>query len=182
MKHWIWVLAGLSMVLTAAPSWGQSPLCTDLESPGLLMGGGADQPLCDWFDSPAVLVVNTASQCGFTPQFKGLEALHQRYKEQGLVVLGFPSDNFGGQEYAQAEKTAEVCYINYGVSFSMFRKIDVIGDQAHPLFQRISAAAAAPQWNFSKYLITADGVQYFDSRVRPQSEELVAAVERALRR
>ena len=169
-------------LMLAPPAFAQPPICEGIESPGLLMGGGAEQPLCNWFGSAAVLVVNTASQCGFTPQFKGLESLYQQYKDRGLVVLGFPSDNFGGQEFAQAEKTAEVCYINYGVSFPMFRKIDVVQAPVHPLFQRLAEQSTAPQWNFSKYLISAAGVEYFGSRVTPQSEELVRAVERALAR
>ena len=172
---------GLLLLCVAAAPWAHA-LCNDLQSPGLLMGGKAGAPLCDWFDGPAVLVVNTASQCGFTPQFKGLEALHQKYSQQGLRVLGLPSDDFGGQEYADAEATAKVCFINYGVSFPMFRQVDVIGESADPLFIRLAQATQPPRWNFHKYLVTPEGVQDFPSSVTPDSPELKYAIERALRR
>ena len=171
-------LAMLLLMAAAAP-WAHA-VCADLESPGLLMGGKRGAPLCDWFEAPAVLVVNTASQCGFTPQFKGLETLHQRYGEHGLRVLGFPSDDFGGQEYADAEATAKVCFINYGVTFPMFRQVDVSGDGAHALFRRLAHATQAPRWNFHKYLITDQGIVDFPSSVTPDAPELKAAIERAL--
>lgn len=171
----------LLLATAAAAPWVQA-VCSELESPGLLMGGKAGEPLCQWFDGSAVLVVNTASQCGFTPQFKGLEALHQKYAKQGLRVLGFPSDDFGGQEYADAEATAKVCFINYGVSFPMFRQVDVIGDGAHPLFSRLAKLTQPPHWNFHKYLVTREGVQAFPSSVAPDSPEIKEAIERALKR
>ena len=170
-------LLALSPLSSAAE---ESPFCAELASPGLLSGGGENQPLCHWFGGKAILVVNTASKCGFTPQFKGLQALHERYAEQGLVVLGFPSDDFMGQEYADPEKTAEVCYRNFGVSFPMFGQIDVKGDSAHPLFQRLAQSSRAPGWNFHKYLIRGDSVQDFKSSVKPEDPELVQAIEAAL--
>lgn len=109
-----------------------------------------------------VLVVNTASQCGFTPQYTGLEQLYQTYKDQGLVILGFPCNQFGGQEPGDAAEIAQTCQLNYGVTFPMFAKVDVNGDQAHPLFQWLTAAAPgligkAVKWNFTKFLIGRDG-------------------------
>ncbi len=110
-----------------------------------------------------MLIVNTASACGFTPQFAGLEALHQTYAAQGLVVLGFPCNQFGSQDKGSNEEIAEFCQLNYGVSFPMMTKIEVNGAQAHPLYQWLSAEAPgllgtkAIKWNFTKFLVSKDG-------------------------
>lgn len=137
--------------------------------------------LCEAYSGKPLLVINTASHCGFTPQFKGLEALYQDYREQGLVVAGFPSDSFN-QEADNAEETAEVCYINYGVTFDMYSEIPVKGNDAHPLFAQLAAAQGAPRWNFTKYLIDRDGnvVARWGSRTNPEDKELRAAIEQAL--
>lgn len=174
----------VAVVLAAAlPAYAES-FCEGLSAPKLLPGSTLTAPdeatMCSYFDGSAVLVVNTASQCGYTPQFKDLEVLYQRYKDAGLRVVGFPSDNFGGQEYANATKTADVCYRNYGVTFPVFEKSDVKGPTANPLFSRLAEATRAPRWNFHKYLITADGVLDFSSSVKPLSRELTAPIERAL--
>lgn len=111
----------------------------------------------------AMLIVNTASACGFTPQFAGLEALHQTYGKQGLVVLGFPCNQFGAQEAGENAEIAEFCQLNYGVSFPMMAKVDVNGAQAHPLYQWLSAQAPgllgskSIKWNFTKFLVGKDG-------------------------
>lgn len=109
-----------------------------------------------------VLVVNTASQCGFTPQYAGLEALYRRYREQGLVILGFPCNQFGQQEPGGADDIAQTCQINYGVSFPMFAKVDVNGADAHPVFRLLTGALPGllgrkVRWNFTKFLIGRDG-------------------------
>jgi len=137
--------------------------------------------LCDAYAGKPVLVINTASHCGYTPQFKGLEALHQQYKDRGLVVAGFPSDSFN-QEANTAEKTAQVCYVNYGVTFDMYSEIPVKGGNAHPMFAQLAAAKGAPRWNFNKYLIDAEGnvVARFNSNTRPDSAELRNAIEGVL--
>ncbi|WP_231499594.1 glutathione peroxidase [Methylomonas sp. 11b] len=125
---------------------------------------------CQAFHGKVILAVNTASNCGYTPQFKGLEALYQKYKDQGLVVVGFPSNDFN-QEFAEAEKTANVCYINYGVTFPMLEKSQVKGTGANGFFQKlIKATGQAPAWNFHKYLIDRSGnsVAAFPSDVTPE--------------
>ena len=179
------LLAALALLTSLPAMAGDPAICRDLESPALLMGGGDDKPLCAWFDAPAVLVVNTASKCGFTPQFEKLEALNKRYGDRGLAILGFPSDNFMGQEYDEAEKTAEVCYVNYGVTFTMTQTQPVRGGDATPLFRQLAEqAGTAPRWNFYKYVVDREGrvVAHFSSKVKPDDPQLIAAVEKALQR
>jgi glutathione peroxidase len=115
------------------------------------------------FEGKAMLIVNTASACGFTPQFAGLEALHQQYEKKGLVVLGFPCNQFGSQDKGSNDEIAEFCQLNYGVSFPMMAKIDVNGSGAHPLYQFLAKEAPgllgskAIKWNFTKFLVGKDG-------------------------
>jgi glutathione peroxidase len=138
--------------------------------------------LCSAYAGKPLLVVNTASHCGYTPQFKGLEALHRKYRERGLVVVGFPSDDFNQEAKDQAE-TADICYINYGVTFTMLAPSSVTGKNANPVFRELDRRTQEPTWNFNKYLVSADGkvVQHFDSEVAPESGRLTAAIERLLR-
>lgn len=137
--------------------------------------------LCDAFKGNALLIVNTASRCGFTPQFSGLEALHQQYKDRGLTVVGVPSNDFR-QAAADEEAAAKVCYINYGVTFTMLSQQKVRGPDAHPIFQELNRRAGEPSWNFNKYLLDRDGkvVERFDSSVDPMSVRLRGAVESVL--
>ena len=115
------------------------------------------------FKGKVLLVVNTASKCGLTPQFKDLEALYEQYKEQGLMILGFPCNQFLSQDPASNEEISEFCQLNYGVTFPMFAKIDVNGDEAHPLFKHLKEAAPgllgmnAIKWNFTKFLVDRQG-------------------------
>lgn len=134
--------------------------------------------LCDFFqpDKP-MLIVNTASHCGYTKQFAGLEALYKKYQTQGLVVLGFPSDSFK-QEEAKEEDTARVCYQNYGVTFPMFEHVDVKGAAQHPVFAYLASNTEDPGWNFTKYLLLNDQVRHFSSEVKPQDSALEEAIRR----
>jgi glutathione peroxidase len=140
------------------------------------------QSLCQ-YAGKVVLVVNTASFCGFTPQYEGLEKLNAQYAARGLVVLGFPSNDFGQQEPGDNKKIAEFCENTFGVKFPMFTKTAVKGPNANPLFVALTQATGkAPGWNFHKYLIGRNGqaIASFGSNTTPQSTELTAAVEKAL--
>ena len=140
------------------------------------------QSLCQ-YAGKVLLVVNTASYCGFTSQYEGLEALHAKYASRGLVVLGFPSNDFGQQEPGSSHEIADFCFNTYGVRFPMFSKSSVVGKAANPLFASLAKATGkAPGWNFQKYLIDRQGkpVTSFASEVTPGDGALVAAVERAL--
>jgi glutathione peroxidase len=141
-------------------------------------------------DLPAktLLVVNVASKCGLTPQYEGLERLHERFSDRGFSVVGFPCNQFGGQEPGSAEEIAEFCSLTYGVSFPMFEKIEVNGPGRHPIYTELTAvpdatgAAGDIQWNFEKFLVGPDGaiLGRFRPRTEPQDAELVAAIEAAL--
>jgi glutathione peroxidase len=137
--------------------------------------------LCETQAGKPMLIVNTASHCGYTPQFKGLEALHQKYREQGLVVVGFASDDFR-QEAKDEAKAAEVCYVNYGVTFTMIAPSHVKGAAANPVFRELASQSQAPSWNFNKYLVDDSGqvVQHFGSNTRPDSKVMQAAIESVL--
>ena len=139
------------------------------------------QALCQ-YAGKVLLIVNTASYCGFTSQFEGLEALNAAYAARGLVVMGFPSNDFR-QEDADARKTADVCFNTYGVKFPMFTSIRVRGPEAHPLFGSLARATGqSPSWNFNKYLIGRDGapIAHFGSTTGPTSAAMKVAVEKAL--
>lgn len=137
--------------------------------------------LCQETAGKPLLLVNTASYCGYTYQFTGLEELHQRYREQGLVVIGFPSDSFN-QEDEDAAATAEVCYVNHGVTFLMTEVIEVTGTAAHPLFRHLTAMEGRPSWNFNKYLVNRQGevVGHFSNQVEPGDPQLLRAIDALL--
>ncbi|MFP4008695.1 MAG: glutathione peroxidase [Spirulinaceae cyanobacterium] len=132
-----------------------------------------------------VLIVNVASYCGFTSQYKGLEALNQKYKDQGLRILGFPCNDYGAQEPKSNPEILEFCQSKYGVTFELFDKVHAVGSQQHPLYERLTQATenkADVGWNFEKFLINKKGevVERFKSSVAPESPELVSAIEREL--
>ncbi len=145
---------------------------------------GAPLALSDW-RGKVLLIVNTASKCGFTPQYKGLEALYEKYKDQGFAVLGFPCNQFGGQEPGNAEEIGAFCEKNFGVSFPLFAKVDVNGEHAHPLFKLLKKQAPGIlgtegiKWNFTKFLIGKDGkvTDRFAPTTNPQElEKQIAAL------
>lgn len=140
--------------------------------------------LCERFGGQVLLVVNTASKCGFTPQYEGLEALHSRLAPRGFAVLGFPSNDFMGQEPGTEEEIREFCVNTYGVQFPMFEKVAVKEDGAGPFYQALAGQSGGqyPGWNFHKYLIGRDGtvVANFGSRTKPDDEALLAAIEAEL--
>ncbi|MBA3315246.1 MAG: glutathione peroxidase [Planctomycetaceae bacterium] len=140
------------------------------------------------YEGKVLLIVNVASKCGATPQYEPLEGTYEKYKDDGLVVLGFPCNQFGSQEPGTSEEIAEFCKENYGVTFPMFSKIDVNGDKAAPLFKYLTSKEAVGEdagpvkWNFEKFLIGRDGkvVERFRTPVRPDDPKVVAAIEREL--
>jgi len=147
------------------------------------LNNGTDQSLAD-YKGKVLLIVNTASQCGFTPQYKGLQELYAKYHDKGLEVLGFPCDQFGHQEPGSDADIASFCELNYGVSFPLFSKIEVNGDNAHLLYKWLKSEKGgllgdAIRWNFTKFLISRQGeiVNRFEPAVKPDSAKLTEAVE-----
>ena len=135
--------------------------------------------LCTEFAGKPMLIVNTASHCGFTPQFEGLEAMHQRYSERGIGFLGVASNSFN-QEAASEKGAAEVCYINYGVTFDMAAPVPVKGADAHPLFRELATQSRAPRWNFNKYVLDQEGrvAAVFDSSIAPDAPAITELLDR----
>lgn len=177
MKALNWMLAaalaGCASLATAADALLGHEMRRLHSSESVNLEQYAGQPL---------LIVNTASHCGFTRQFEGLEALHKQYAPKGLKVLGFSSDDFK-QEAKDEAKAAEVCFVNFGVTFDMFATIPVKGSGAHPLFRELARQSGEqPKWNFHKYVVDRSGrvVAVFPSAVEPDSRELREAIERVL--
>ena len=172
-RHTLVVLLSLGLATTALA-------CPDVLNHVVEpLTGGKAQSMCQ-YEGKVVLVVNTASECGYTPQYEGLQALHKKYAGQGLVVLGFPSNAFGGQEPGNNKKIAEFCQANFGVSFPVFAKIEVAPLRKDPVFSGlIRLSGADPKWNFHKYLIDRSGkrVESFESGIEPQSKQLVQRIE-----
>lgn len=137
--------------------------------------------LCDIAEGKPLLIINTASHCGYTPQFSALQQLHERYQDRGLVVVGFASNDFR-QEASEEEDAAAICYKNYGVTFPMVSPSNVRGANANPVFVELARQSAAPSWNFNKYLVDKEGsvITRFGSNVKPQSQQLVDALEQIL--
>ena len=136
----------------------------------------------DEYRGEVVMVVNTASECGFAPQFEQLEELYREKRSDGFVILGFPADDVAGQEPRSDEEIAEFCEANFGVSFPMFAKTNVIGEEANPLFKALAAEAGEPAWNFNKYLLDRDGnvIERYDASDAPDDPALVGQIESLL--
>ena len=135
------------------------------------------------FKGKVLLIVNVASQCGYTPQYEGLEALHRKYKDRGFAVLGFPCNDFGAQEPGSEAEIKQFCASRYSVSFPMFSKLHVKGPDQHPLYAALTSGGAPVKWNFGKFLIDKDGksIARYDSGTEPDDAKLIAAIEEALR-
>jgi glutathione peroxidase len=147
------------------------------------LAGDETVHLCDEYQGKVVLMVNTASKCGFTGQYDGLEALYDKYKSRGLVVLGFPSNDFGNQEPGTEQEIQKFCRLTYSVQFPMFEKIHVKKGKAAPLYQYLASQTGVyPKWNFYKYLIDREGqvVDYYSSITSPESKKLLKQIEKLL--
>ncbi|MEK7260147.1 MAG: glutathione peroxidase [Pseudomonadota bacterium] len=183
MKTLASILATLTVLLSlAAPASAQDASCAPWLQHEITRLNSSDiVDLCAETAGKPVLLVNTASYCGFTYQFTGLETLYQRFKDQGLVVIGFPSDDFN-QEDDSAAAIAEVCYINHGVTFPMTEVVKVKSADAHPVFAHLGRETEAPGWNFNKYLVGKDGevLAHFGANVEPDDEALVEAIEASI--
>jgi glutathione peroxidase len=162
--------------LISGEAMAACPALLDRSMPSLLE---KPQSLCE-YAGKVVMVVNTASQCGYTPQYDGLEALYRKYKARGLVVLGFPMNDFGGQEPGSNKEIAQFCVNQYAIDFPMFAKTDL---RKNPLYaDLVKATGQRPKWNFHKYLVDRSGmrVQSFDTGVTPEDPKLVGAIEKLL--
>ena len=172
----------------AATTASRPAAAADKECPALLrhsfnsLQTGQPQSLCQ-YQGKVLLVVNTASFCGFTGQYEGLENVYDKYKSRGLVVVGFPSNDFGEQEPGSSKEIADFCRTTYGIKFPMMAKTDIAAPKTHAFYkQLIAKSGAAPKWNFHKYLIDRNGttVESFDTRTAPDDRRLIAQIERRL--
>jgi glutathione peroxidase len=176
------VVAALAVITMPAPSVAAESPC-----PAILdhkFANLMDEPisLCQ-FGGKVLLIVNTASECGYTPQYDGLEKLYRRYRDKGFMVLGFPANDFGGQEPGSNKEIAQFCRVNYGITFPVFAKTGVVGANANPLFRELAAKTAKPpRWNFHKYLLDrgAQPVAVFESAVAPEDRLITLQIEKLL--
>lgn len=188
------VLTAVALIALAAGLWARTTILAPAKEFSMPMGTGSlyDLKVTTLDGRPAdlsaykgkvALVVNVASQCGFTPQYAGLEKLYRELAPKGVVILGFPSNDFGGQEPGTAEEIGQFCQKNYGVTFPMFAKVVTKkGPDQSPVYSFLGESGSLPQWNFSKYVVDRNGKveAFFPSRVAPDAPELRAAIEKAL--
>jgi glutathione peroxidase len=173
----------LQSMMVALPVTAQAACSELLDVEYRRLAGKQTERLCEAYRGQVLLIVNTASKCGFTPQYEGLEALHAQLSEQGFAVLGFPSNDFMGQEPGSEEQIAEFCTLTYGVEFPMFEKVTVKGDDATTLYRALAKTTGEePGWNFHKYLVDRNGqvVASFGSRTKPDDPKLRAQIEELL--
>lgn len=197
--NWLWIIVLLVSVLpmwavaqtrpAGAPATQPTPATQPASALGFSMKNLAGEMVdLSRYQGQVVLMVNTASKCGYTPQYKQLQELHEKYAPRGLAILGFPSNDFGGQEPGSDQQIAEFCQKNYGVSFDMFSKVPVKGEQKCPLYQYLTSPQTNPaspgevKWNFEKFLISRNGqiVARYLSKVTPDDPKLIEALEAEL--
>jgi glutathione peroxidase len=170
-------------IFAATPQDSKAAVCLALWQKNLpRLQDDSPQNLCQ-YSGKVALVVNTASYCGFTSQYQGLEKVYARFQQRGLVVMGFPSNDFGQQEPGNSKQIADLCFNTYGVKFPMFAKSAVTGVQANPLFKELAAQTGqSPRWNFHKYLVDRRGkvVGSFPSDMSPEDPKLIAQIEKVL--
>ncbi len=169
-----------SLSFAAAPEARQCPAYLDHDFRKLHSSQSLN--LCKAYPGKAMLIINTASNCGFTPQYKSLEAIHEKYKDRGLVVVGFASNDFL-QETSDEAASAEICFLNNGVTFPVLAATKVTGPDANAVFRELNRQANEPKWNFNKYLVAADGsvMKHFESAVTPESTEFTREIEKLLK-
>lgn len=178
---------GFGFLGSSASNVTKTPNATSIYEINVTDIDGNDVNLAEYKNN-VVMFVNTASQCGYTPQYKGLQAIYDQYKDRGFVILGFPANNFGGQEPGSNEEIKEFCTLKYKVTFPMFAKISVAGEDQHPLYQYLTSEKTNPAfageitWNFNKFLANEKGeiIARFSSKETPESKEVTKAIEKAL--
>jgi glutathione peroxidase len=176
------IIAVLAGLIPATPGSAAEPPCPPVLDHKFVNLQDEPVSLCQ-FRGKVLLIVNTASECGYTPQYAGLENLYQRNREKGLVILGFPANDFGGQEPGSNTEIAQFCRLNYDVTFPMFAKTSVVGANANPLYRALAARTGKPpRWNFHKYLLDRSGqpVAVFESAVEPADRRITSEIEKLL--
>jgi glutathione peroxidase len=182
--RWIYALmvATLASLGSGTPTGAAESPCPSLLDHKLATLQDESVSLCQ-FHGKVLLVVNTASECGYTPQYEGLEKLYRRYRDKGFAILGFPANDFGGQEPGSNKEIAQFCQLNYGVTFPMFAKTSVVGANANPLYSALAKRTGKPpRWNFHKYLLDRVGqpVAVFESAVDPAAPRVTSQIEKLL--
>ncbi len=175
-------IPALAFLLSAVPTIGAEPACPALLDHQIVSLSHEPVSLCQ-FRGKVLLVVNTASECGYTPQFEGLELLYRCYRDRGFAVLGFPANDFGAQEPGSDDEIAQFCRLNYGVTFPMFAKMSVTGPKASAFYCLLAARTGKPpRWNFHKYLLDRTGqpVGVFESAVKPTDTRIIFRIEKLL--
>lgn len=173
------ILAGCVSLTLSMPAWAECPDWLNLQTGKLHSQESLN--LCTITKGKTVLIVNTASKCGFTPQFKELQTLYERFQAKDFTIIGFPSNSFR-QAASDEEEAAEICYVNFGVKFPMTSTTMVLGNNAHSVFKHLASVSEAPKWNFNKYLVSPSGevLAHFGSSVSPTSQQLIQAIDSAL--
>ena len=179
---YVLIVAALAALASPAPSAAADSPCPSVLDHEFSNLREEPVSLCQ-FRGKVLLIVNTASECGYTPQYEGLESLYRRYRDKGFAVLGFPANDFGGQEPGSNKQIAQFCQVNYGITFPVFAKTSVVGANANPLFHELAARTGKPpRWNFHKYLLDRTGqpVGAFESAVEPDDPRVTEQIEKLL--